>query len=183
MSSLYIPVIEGTTRPNRNSIHAARYVTRVGQELEGVETELVDPKDYEMPYDGNNEEVKDPKYTELTREADAFFVIVPEYNHSFPGTLKRLLDSELENYRRKPVAFAGVSAGPWGGIRAIESLVPAVREMGLVASSVDMMFPFIQKAFDEDGNPTDEQTRERVLSAYDELVWLARTLKKGRENT
>jgi len=183
MQSLYIPVIEGTTRPNRNSIQAARYVVRVGQELEGVETELVDPKDYDMPYDGNNEEVKDPKYTELTEKADGFFVIVPEYNHSFPGTLKRLMDSELENYRRKPVAFAGVSAGPWGGIRGIESLVPVVREMGLIASSVDMMFPFIQKAFDEDGNPTDDQTRERVFSAYDELLWLARTLKAGRENS
>jgi len=182
MSNLFIPVIQGTTRPKRNSIDAARYLTELGQTLEGVDTQLVDPKDFDLPLDGNNDEVKDPRYTEITAQADAFFMVIPEYNHSFPGTLKRMLDSELKNYRHKPAAMAGVSAGPWGGTRGIESLVPVLREMGMVASSVDALFPFITKAFDEEGNPTDDATRQRVEKAYTELIWLARSLQWGREN-
>ncbi len=180
--SLFIPVIEGTARKDRQSIHVAKLITEIGNTLDGVEAVLVDPPEFDLPYDGNDEIAKDPKYTALTEKADAFFLVVPEYNHSFPGTLKRILDSELQNYRHKPVAFAGVSAGPWGGVRGIESLVPSVREMGLVATFTDVQFPKVGSLFDDDGVLQDEKYIERVKRSFAELVWMAKTLQWGREN-
>lgn len=179
--SLIIAVIEGTARKERRSLHVAQLIAEIGNSLEGVETILVDPPEFTLPYDGNDDEAKDPKYTEITQKADGFFLVIPEYNHSFPATLKRILDSELENYNHKPVAFAGVSAGPWGGVRGIESMVPAVREMGLVACSKDVQFPSVQNLFDEAGKLLDEKYNGRVQKAYDELLWMTRVLKKGRE--
>ena len=108
--------------------------------------------------------------------------MVPEYNHSFPGTLKRLLDSELKNYIHKPVAFAGVSNGPWGGVRAIESLVNAVREMGLIATFTDVQFPHADKLFDEHGTLLDEKYLRRIKKSYTELIWMATALQWGREH-
>lgn len=179
---LNIVVIAGTIRPKRQSIKAARFVEKVGQSFADVKIVFVDPMEFTLPGDGNDEENKDPRYTTITAEADAFLIVTPEYNHSFPGSLKRLLDSELKNYIHKPVAFAGVSDGPWGGVRAIESLVHTVREMGLVATFTDVQFPNVPKLFDEQGTMLDEKYEERVKRVYRELIWMAQVLKWGRAN-
>lgn len=183
MSTLFIPIIEGTTRVKRESIHAARFILEVSKEIPGIETVLVDPNDFTLPGDGNDPESKDPKYTELTLKADAFFIVAPEYNHSFSGSLKRLLDSELTNYKHKPVAFAGVSSGMIGGARAIEALTMTTRKMGLVTLSHDVHFPFVQDLFNEDGSVKDQAYVERVKKVFTELIWMANALKTARETT
>ncbi len=182
MEKLFIPILLGTTRPQRRSLNAAKLVEKVGKSIEEIEVQLVDPGDYKFPYDGNDPENKDPRHTELTARADAFFIVTPEYNHGYPGTLKRMLDSELKNYIHKPVAFAGVSDGVFGGARVIEALVNAVREMGLVATFSDVYFPQVQNTFDEEGNLKDKNYIRRIERAYTELIWMAKALKYGREN-
>lgn len=154
--TINVAVLAGTTREQRESIKAARYVADFARKLEDIEVVFVDPKDFNFPGDGNDPEGKDPRYTEIVDKADAFFIVTPEYNHSFPGSLKRMLDSELALYNHKPVAFAGASNGNWGGTRAVESLVPAVRETGLVVMSWDVYFPYVQNIFNEDGSIKDE---------------------------
>jgi NAD(P)H-dependent FMN reductase len=183
-SLITIAVLAGTTRERRRSIKAAQYVADFGRKLPDVEIIFVDPKDFNFPGDGNDPEGKDPRYTEIVGKADAFFVVTPEYNHSFPGSLKRMLDSELQLYNHKPVAFAGVSDGNWGGVRAVESLVPAVRETGLVVLSFDVYFPKVQNIFDDQGVITpefDAMYTKNVGRVYDELLWMARALKAARE--
>ena len=181
---IIIAVLGGTTRVQRESIKAARYVAEFGRSLPDVEIIFVDPKEFNFPGDGNDPEGKDPRYSEITARSDAFFIVTPEYNHSFPGSLKRMLDSELANYNHKPVALAGASSGNWGGTRAVESLVPAVRETGLVVMSWDVFFPYVDKMFDESGAIKPEHAERYAKSLgklYKELIWFARMLKKGRE--
>lgn len=182
--TLTIAVLAGTTRQRRESIKAAQYVADFGAKLPGVEILFVDPKDFAFPGDGNDPEGKDPRYTEITARADAFFIVTPEYNHSFPGSLKRMLDSELANYNHKPVAIAGASNGNWGGVRAVEALVPAIRETGLVVLSWDVYFPFVQNIFDDDGEILPEFAERyegNLAKLYGELIWFAKLLKQGRE--
>ena len=183
MSKLHVAVLAGTTRKQRVSIHAARLVYGIGQTLDEIEVKFADPTEFTFPDDGNDPEGKDPRYTELTAWADGFFVVTPEYNHSFPGSLKRMLDSELANYVHKPVAFAGASNGHWGGIRAIEALVNTVRELGLVATFTDVQFPNVQDLFDGDKLKPEYQARydKSIRAAYTELIWMAAALKHGRE--
>ncbi len=181
--TITVAAIAGTTRAQRRSIVAATYIAEFGKKLPNVEVIFVDPKDFNFPGDGNDPEGKDPRYTEIVGKADAFFVVTPEYNHSFPGSLKRMLDSELQLYNHKPVAFAGVSDGNWGGTRAVESLVPAVRETGLVVMSFDVYFPKVQNIFDEQGvirAEFEEMYTKNVGKLYDELLWFARILKAAR---
>jgi NAD(P)H-dependent FMN reductase len=178
-----IAVLAGTTRQQRESIKAARYIADFGAKLPGVEIIFVDPTEFHFPGDGNDPEGKDPRYTEITRKADAFFVVTPEYNHSFPGSLKRMLDSELATYNHKPVAFAGASNGNWGGVRAVEALVPAVRETGLVVMSWDVYFPRVQDIFDDNGvilAEYEQRYSENLTKLYGELIWFARILKTAR---
>jgi NAD(P)H-dependent FMN reductase len=183
--STVIAVLAGTTRVQRESIKAARYVAEFGRQLPDVEIIFVDPLDFHFEGDGNDPEGKDPRYSKITARADAFFIVTPEYNHSFPGSLKRMLDSELKNYIHKPVAIAGVSNGGWGGVRAVESLVPAVREMGLAVTFAPLYFPRVQTMFAEDGSLLPEFTemyQRNTHNAYRELLWLSHALKWGRAN-
>jgi len=182
MTQLTVAVLAGTNREQRKSIHAAHFIAEIGATFNDVEVIFVDPRDYYFPGDGNDPEGKDARYTEVTRRVDAFFIVTPEYNHSFPGTLKRMLDSELETYIHKPVAFAGASSGQWGGVRAIEQLVGTVREMGLIATFTDMHFPHVQDLFDDTGKLLDEKYRDYAKGAWVELLWMARVMKSGREN-
>jgi NAD(P)H-dependent FMN reductase len=178
-----VAVLAGTTREKRESIKVAHFIAHFGRQLPDVEIIFVDPKDFHFAGDGNDPEGKDPRYSEIVEKADAFFIVTPEYNHSFPGSLKRMLDSELALYNHKPVAFAGVSDGNWGGVRAVESLITAVRETGLVALSWDVYFPYVKKMFDENG-AMHEEFRERydrnIGKLYDELLWMARLFKSAR---
>lgn len=180
---LTIAVLAGTTRLQRRSIQVAQYIAEFGRQLKDIEIIFVDPVDFVFEGDGNDPEGKDPRYTDITKRADAFFVITPEYNHSFPGSLKRMLDSELANYNHKPVAFAGVSDGNWGGTRAIESLVPAVRETGLIVMSWDVYFPYVQNIFNANGEPKAEYAdryEKQLTKLYNELIWFGDILKTAR---
>lgn len=180
---LTIAVLAGTTRVQRQSIKAARYIAEVGKRLENVEIIFVDPLDFSFPGDGNDPEGKDPRYSAIVAQADAFFIVTPEYNHSFPGSLKRMLDSELALYNHKPVALAGASNGNWGGVRAVESLVPAIRETGLVVMSWDVYFPYVHTIFNDDGSIKAEHATRydtQITKLYHELVWFADILKTAR---
>lgn len=178
-----IAILAGTTRAQRLSIHAARYIAAFAEKIEGVDVIFVDPTEFTFAGDGNDPEGKDPHYSDITERADAFFIVTPEYNHSFPGSLKRMIDSELANYIHKPVAFAGVSNGNWGGVRAIEQLVPAVRETGLVVMSWDIYFPYVQNVFNEVGEiqpEYEERYTTQLSKLFTELLWFAEILKRGR---
>ncbi len=180
-----LAVLLGTTREQRQSIKAARYIESLASERENLEVIFVDPKDFNFPGDGNDPEGKDPRYSQIVEEADAFFVVTPEYNHSFPGSLKRMLDSELQLYNHKPIAFAGCSDGNWGGVRAVEALVPAVRETGLVVMSWDVYFPYVNKMFADDGailSEHSERYQKNVNKLLDELLWFADMLKTARRD-
>ena len=181
--ALTIAVLAGTNREQRLSIKAAHYVAEVGRSYENVDIIFVDPKDFYFPGDGNDPEGKDSRYGEIIDKADAFFIVTPEYNHSIPGTLKHMLDSEYSLYFHKPVALAGVSNGPWGGVRVCEALLPVCHRLGLVNILPELYFPKVQDIFDESGAMNEsfqDMYEKNTRKAFDELIWFARLLKAAR---
>ena len=71
--------------------------------------------------DDAGEAIKDCKFSDTVARADGLILVVPEYNHSFPGLLKHVLDTNLKEYIHKAAGICGVSAGPFGGARMIQS--------------------------------------------------------------
>lgn len=94
--------------------------------------------------------------------------------------LKHVLDSCLKEYIQKAVGIVGVSAGPFGGARVIENLLPVMRELGLVTIFWDVNFSSVQKVFDNDGMLLDESFVRRMDKFLKELIWMAKTLRHGR---
>ncbi|MEO8431292.1 MAG: NAD(P)H-dependent oxidoreductase [Acidobacteriota bacterium] len=177
---LFIPLILGTPRQGRASEHVARYVFRHFAAIGGVETELVDVREIPLPASDAGEAIKDPRFSELCMRADAFVLVTPEYNHGYPGILKHALDSNLKEYIHKAVGICGVSAGPFGGTRVIENLLPVLRELGLVTIFWDVAFSGVRKLFDASGAILDPAYEGRLRRFSNELVWMARVLRAGR---
>ena len=172
---LYIPLILGTPRKGRASENVARFVLGELEKRVGVETELIDVRDLRLSPEDEGEAIKEAGFSSKMSRADGLVIVTPEYNHGYPGLLKHALDSNLKEYIHKAVGLCGVSAGPFGGTRVIENLLPVLRELGLVTIFWDVNFSSVHKAFDAEGNLTDEQTREYVRLLVQSLVdWTRR---------
>ena len=184
MEKLFIPVLLGTNRKERNSVKPAKWLVGEMEKRVDIETRLFDVADMQLPHDDYGQGLKDrfPEWRDAILRADGLVIVSPEYNHGYPGTLKGVLDLMLREYVHRAVAFVGVSAGPWGGTRVIESMVPMVRELGLAVTFSDLNFPKVQNTFDADGRLLDPAFEKRAQDFLDELVWMATTLKWGREN-
>jgi NAD(P)H-dependent FMN reductase len=179
---LFIPVVLGTLRQGRMSEHVANFVLSRVAALSGVETELFDVRRMAFPPNDAGEQIKDALFSAAMMRADALVIVAPEYNHGYPGILKHVLDSNLKEYVHKAVGIVGVSAGPWGGTRVIENLLPVMRELGLVTIFWDGNFPNVQKTFDKDTGALLEPAYVRRLEKFtNELVWMAKVLRYGRE--
>jgi len=64
----------------------------------------------------------------------------------------------------------------------IENLLPVLRELGLTTIFTDVNFATAQKLFDENGQLLDQSYIMRVGRFLDELIWMARVLRYGRDN-
>ena len=184
MDQLNIPVLLGTNRKQRKSVLAAKWVVGEMEKRPEILTRLFDVADFALPHDDYGQEIKDqfPEWRDAIIAADGLVIVTPEYNHGYPGALKGVLDLLLREYVHKAVAFVGVSAGPWGGTRVIEAMLPMARELGLAVTFTDLNFPHVQRIFDEQGKLLDNAFEKRAAAFLDELVWMSGVLKWGRTN-
>ena len=183
-NKLFLPIILGTNRKERKSVFVARWLHGEMEKRAEIETRLFDVADFALPQDDYGTGIKDsfPEWRDAIIRADGLVIVSPEYNHGYPGALKSVLDLLLKEYIHKAVAVVGVSGGAWGGTRVIEALVPMVRELGLAVTFADLNFPKVQEKFDQNGVLLDSAYEKRLKDFLDELVWMSRALKWGREN-
>ena len=178
---LFIPVILGTPRKGRMSGPVATLMRSELSRRPGVETVLLDVAEMRLPIDDAGQAIKDPTFAAQMSRADALVIVSPEYNHGYSGLLKHALDTCLPEYVHKAVGIVGVSAGPWGGTRGIQDLLPVMRELGLVTIFWDVNFATVHDAFDAAGQLRAPAYLPRIDKFLKELVWMARTLRHGRE--
>lgn len=154
------------------------------RERDEIEARYFDVRDFALPRDHYGTEIGGdfPEWREAVMQGDGLVLVTPEYNHGYPGILKSVLDLLLKEYIHKAVAFVSVSAGPWGGTRVCEALLPVVRELGLAVTFTDLQFPSVGKTFDADGKLLDPAYEKRVKGFLDELIWMSETLRWGRDN-
>lgn len=183
-TKLFIPLLLGTNRKDRESEQVAKWVFSKMQERDEIETQYFDVRDFDFPHDDYGTGIAHlfPEWRDAIIKADGLVIVTPEYNHGYPGILKSVLDTLLKEYIHKAVALVGISAGPFGGTRVIESMVPMVRELGLTVTFTDLHFPKVRSIFGENGELLDEAFHKRADKFLAELVWMSKTLRWGRDN-
>lgn len=152
-SPLKIKIILGSTRPKRFSEHPGRWILGLAEKMDGIEPEVLDLRDYPLPFYEESMTPSDAKDVghdkEVVRrwagkieEGDGFIIVAPEYNHGYPAVLKNALDYVWYPWNRKPVAFVGY--GNAGGARSVEQLreVAVELEMVSVRRAVHIFSPY-----------------------------------------
>jgi NAD(P)H-dependent FMN reductase len=190
-----VGIIIGTTRPNRMTPREARWVLNTAQKMDGVEPEVIDLKDYPMPFFDepispryNPDRKVDPAvepWLKKLEEFDAYVFVTAEYNHSIPGVLKNALDFVTWEIQRKPVAI--VSHGAAGGARAQIALKIILSESKAVPipslSSVAVVG--MSEKIDENGELTEagkanEYFQKGLEDTLADLKWYSDALAPAR---
>ncbi|MEK7106710.1 MAG: NAD(P)H-dependent oxidoreductase [Patescibacteria group bacterium] len=189
---LKVKIILGSTRPNRFSEHAGRWILENAKKIAGVEAEILDLRDYEMPFFNEtvspsykqapykNEAVE--RWTRKIAEADGFIIITPEYNHGPVAVLKNALDYIFKEWNNKPVGF--IAYGSVGGARAVEQLrlIAIELQMAPVRNAVHISAPW--ELVDEKNNLKSgalDSYKSAAEELLNQLVWWTKALKVARE--
>jgi NAD(P)H-dependent FMN reductase len=200
MKPLKIQIILGSTRQNRFSEKAASYIYQEIKKKKDVVVELVDLRDYPLPYYDEpvapalldvmnhhytNEVVN--KWTKKVGEADGYIIVTAEYNHGYPGVLKNALDYVFKEWNRKAVGFVGY--GNAGGARAIEQLRQVVIELQMVPIRSAVHIPSnVYLALRNEKMPVNLELFQplrtpvdRIEMFLEDLMWTTKALREARE--
>jgi NAD(P)H-dependent FMN reductase len=168
-----LAVIYGSTREGRFCEVVFNWLLGQLAGHAAYEVEVIDPSEC---VDGNTEEIDSRRIA----ASDAFIVVTPEYNHSYPGELKVFIDRFREEWHAKPVAFVSYG-GISGGLRAVEHLRGVFAELHAVGLRDCVSFSGVWEQFDVHGelhNPGPASEALRLTLAR--LSWWASALRTAR---
>jgi NAD(P)H-dependent FMN reductase len=187
-SPLRVAVVVGSVREGRAGRAVADWFVGAAKGSDGLDLDVVDLVDVELPLAmpgwGRTPSPEAAAalagVTPRLAAADAFVVVTPEYNHSFPAALKNFVDWHRAEWHAKPVGFVSYG-GLSGGLRAVEQLRLVFAELHAmtVRDSVSLHGPW--SGLTEDGTPRDAAVCESAAKGMlGQLSWWGRALRTAR---
>ncbi|MET7667538.1 NADPH-dependent FMN reductase [Micromonospora luteifusca] len=182
-------VVIGSVRDGRFGPTVAEWVADYARAHGGFEVDVLDLADVDIPL---SLPAAPPKFagadyprpegmrgatTKLT-DADAFIIVTPEYNHSYPASLKALIDWHFTQWTAKPVAFVSYG-GAAGGRHAVLHLENVLTELHAVTIRDGLAFPNYFTAW-QDGAPLDAAAAGYAKALLEQLAWWASALRAAR---
>ena len=182
-----VAVIVGSVREGRFGPVVADWLAGVAGDHGGFEADVVDLAETGLPMvlpafgavPAASVVAEVAKVQPRLEAADAFVVVTPEYNHSYPASLKNAIDWHRTEWTAKPVAFVSYG-GMSGGLRAVEHLRAVFAELHAVTIRETVSFHGAHARFGADGQPTDEAAAVAAKAMLDQLSWWARSLAEAR---
>lgn len=181
---LRLAVILGSVREGRFGPTVTEWFAEQARQHGAFEVDLIDLADFPLPTVLGE---PSPETAALLAEvsprlaaADAFVVVTPEYNHSFPSSIKNLIDWHSTQWQAKPVGFVSYG-GMAGGLRSVEQLRQVFPEMHALTVRDSLSFHNAWNLFDEDGQPKDrEGTSTAAKGLLNQVEWWATALRTAR---
>ncbi|MGX1273254.1 NADPH-dependent FMN reductase [Streptomyces phaeoluteigriseus] len=180
-------VIIGSTRDGRFGPVVADWIAGHIAQREDMEVDLVDLVETPLPivFPAFGQAPSDEAVAQLgavsprLARADAFVIVTPEYNHSFPAPLKNAVDWHNEQWHAKPVGFVSYG-GLSGGLRAVEQLRVVLAELHAVTVRNTVSFHNYGEVFGADGRPSDPGCDVAAKAMLDQLTWWGQALREAR---
>lgn len=188
IAPLRLAVICASTRDGRFGPTVANWIAEKARHHPSFQAGYIDLAEYPLPLhlsrrEGAEGTAQLAKVTARLRIADAFLVVTPEYNHSFPAPLKNLIDWHHSEWQAKPIGFTSYG-GMSGGLRAIEQLRLVFAELHAVTTRDVVSFHGVWSQFDDAGRLVDSRDAETAAKTMlDELAWWGSALRTAREHS
>ncbi|MFE2261197.1 NADPH-dependent FMN reductase [Streptomyces griseosporeus] len=184
---LRVAVIVGSVREGRQGPAVTDWFLRTA-EGHGLDLDVIDVAEVDLPLvmpgwggsPGPEAAAALARVSPRVERADAFVIVTPEYNHSFPAALKNFIDWHHPQWQAKPVGFVSYG-GLGGGLRAVEQLRLVFAELHAVTvrDSVSLHGPW--SGLGQDGEPLDATVCEGAAKGMlGQLAWWARALRTAR---
>ena len=182
-------ILVGSVRQGRFGPTVASWVADRAREHGEFDVEVVDLAELDIPLvlpalsaKAAGDDYPRPEAMQtVTRQldaADAFIVVTPEYNHSYPASLKAMIDWHYNQWTAKPVAFVSYGAVA-GGRHAVLHLENVFTELHAVTIRDGLSFPNYYLTW-SDGQPQDGQAEVSAKSMLEQLAWWATVLRAAR---
>ncbi|MFI1830611.1 NADPH-dependent FMN reductase [Streptomyces sp. NPDC020412] len=178
---LNLAVIVASNRQGRFAPVIVRWFVRHAQQRDDLDVTLVDLADLDLPTALGSAAPEGLAAVSATlAQADAFVVVTPEYNHSYPAALKSLIDWHYAQWHAKPVAFVSYG-GVSGGLRAVEHLRQVFAELHATTVRDTVSFHNAHGDFDGEGHHKDPAGCDAAAKALlDRLTWWGHALRNAR---
>ncbi|MGW1839070.1 NADPH-dependent FMN reductase [Streptomyces sp. BBFR2] len=174
-----LAVLVASTREGRFAPVISGWFARRAAAHEHLDVDVID-LDAVRPYELRHGTPEFEEFAGRIAAADAFVVITPEYNHSFPAPLKHAIDLLNPQWHAKPVGFVSYG-GISGGLRAVEQLRLVFAELHATTVRETVSFPLAWTLFDETGELHDPAPATKAADTLlHQLTWWALTLREGR---
>lgn len=179
---LNLACLVGSTREGRRGAEIAHWFAGVAGERDDLAPALLDLADFDFP--AHYPEQPTPgirKFTDELAPAEAFVVITPEYNRSFPASLKQAIDYGYDEWHAKPVGFVSYGFGS-PGLYAVEQLRTVFTELHTVTVRDSVGIDLA--GTDENCRPVESTHAEALACAagtlLDQLTWWGLALRDAR---
>lgn len=181
--TLSIRIIFGSARNPRFCDLVGNWLQEGLGALPDINFSVLDPRELDLPQGHTPDRASVRQLRDSLDTADAFIVVTPEYNRSYPGALKILIDSAYDQWNAKPVAFVSYG-GVSGGLRAVEQLRPVFAELHAVTIRDVVSFANPWDNVDEAGQFAPGAPAAGALrTMMGKLAWWAQALKQARSAT
>ncbi len=183
-----LKIITSTTRQGNKGIAVANWITQLAKHDNRFNTELISLADFDLPLmdepnhprlqQYQNESTK--KWSAIVDGADAFIIVLAEYNHGFPAPIKNALDHLYKEWGHKPagvVSYGGLSAG----LRSFQMLKPVLNALNMVPVLDSVSVPFFTKFInDEEEFVPEESVVKSAHVMLNEIYKWSQALKPMR---
>lgn len=182
-------VITASTRPTRKGPAVTKWFLPIAESHGGFEIEPVDLAEVALPLLDEPEHPSRQEYrhehtkawSRTIARADAFVVVLPEYDNGPPAALVNALQFLSKEWAYKPMAFVSYG-GVSGGTRsaAVVKMTAVVLRMMPIPEAVSI--PFFSRHLGDDGafDPGEVQAKA-ATRMLDELLRWAEALAPMRE--
>ncbi|MFF2703463.1 NADPH-dependent FMN reductase [Streptomyces cyaneofuscatus] len=185
---LRLVVVVGSVREGRFGLPVSNWFAQEARQFGRFEVDVLDLAELALPmampdFGGQPDAATAAVQEEISRrlaEADAYVLVTPEYNHSYPAALKNVLDWFRAEWAAKPFGLVSYG-GQGGGIRAAEHLRQIIAELHSITVRDAMSFHNAWDLFDEQGRATDNgEAAGAAKQMLTQLDWWATVLREGR---
>jgi len=161
-------IISGTNRVGSNTLKVARLIGSILKE-KGQESNLVSLEGLDL--NGRSPELARLE-SEILIPTQKFIFVIPEYNGSFPGSLKTMIDlSDIKQvWWWKKAMLTGVSSGRAGNLRGLDHLTGTLNYLKVAVLPNRLPVSMIDKLIDAEGNLTDASTIAALSAQVDEFL-------------
>src|SRR5918992_984413 len=161
-----VAVIIGSTREGRVGEAIGRWFVDRATRRDDLSLEVVDLVEFDFPSRYPEDVTTEMRrFTTAIGRADGYVVVTPEYNRSFPASLKQAIDYAYDEWHAKPVGFVSYGCRSRGHY-AVEALRVVFAELHTIAVRDEV-------AIDVLGTPGDRDD-QAVTTMLDQLGWWAR---------